>query len=307
MFSARSLLCARLVGLVALGACSRPLQHSASAPAPQAPLVTVTTSRGATDGGAGPAAAAFADVLPTARPAPELAALLERRQLSGVIALLDDESGSARCSHVALCQQRFVPASTFKIPNSIIGLETGVISDADFLIAWDGVHRNIETWNHDHTLRTAFRDSVVPYYQELARRVGLPRMQAWVDKLDYGNLQLGARVDQFWLEGPLGISPLEQLRFLRRLFERRLPISARTRDILLDISQRGELGGGRLYGKTGWAAPGTPDELGWFVGFLEHAGGVRYVAVAVMGLPPGVDMKSIRPQLAEEALLSSPR
>jgi beta-lactamase class D len=227
---------------------------------------------------------------------------LRERGVDGVVVVLDRDAPEARCSHLDRCTRAYIPASTFKIPNSIIGLETGVIADADFVIPWDHVQRDIAAWNHDHTLRSAIRDSVVPYYQELARRVGPAAMQAWLDRLAYGNRQLGAVVDQFWLEGPLEVTPIEQVDFLRRLVRAELPIQERTRSILLEILVRGEIEGRTFRGKTGWAHPGRPDELGWFVGWTGDAEQARYVAVLVFHPPDGVDMASVRPAIAEAAL-----
>ena len=50
------------------------------------------------------------------------------------------------------CAERFIPASTFKIMNSLIGLETGVIPDENYVIKWDGTHYDVPSWNHDNTL-----------------------------------------------------------------------------------------------------------------------------------------------------------
>jgi beta-lactamase class D len=233
---------------------------------------------------------------------PKLTAILRSHQLQGVIARLDGDARAARCSDPARCKTALVPASTFKIPNSIIGLETGVIPDADFLLPWDGVDRGIPAWNHDHTLRTAIRDSAVWYYQELARRVGKARMQAWLQRLGYGNVLTGEVVDRFWLDGPLAITPLEQVEFLRRLALAQLPISDRTRSIVLEITLRGDLDGKPFHGKTGWAHPKEPTEVGWFVGLVEDPASPRYVAVALEAVPKGVDMLTIRQAIAEEAL-----
>jgi beta-lactamase class D len=252
------------------------------------------------------AAAASAPVGASLEPA--LGALLAQRGVAGVVAVLEGDATSARCSDVALCMKRMVPASTFKIPNSIIGLETGVIADAEFVIPWDGITRPMDAWNQDHTLRTAIRDSAVPYYQELARRVGPERMQEWLNRLGFGNRQIGSEIDRFWLDGPLAITPLEQLEFLRRLSEGRLPISERTKRIVLDITSRGEVEGKPLHGKTGWALPDKPGETGWFVGWIEDPGARRYVAVAVIEPPQEVDLFAMRQAIAEDALrLSAPR
>src|SRR4029450_4459658 len=87
--------------------------------------------------------------------------------------------------------QAFLPASTFKIPNSIIALETGAVEDPDKdVFKWDGVKRSIEPWNKDHPLRSAIAVSAVPVYQEIARRIGAERMQKYVDLFDYGNHDL---------------------------------------------------------------------------------------------------------------------
>jgi beta-lactamase class D len=233
---------------------------------------------------------------------PRLAAILRGHQLQGTIALLERDAAAARCSDPEACSLPLTPASTFKIPNSLIGLETGVIPDAEYVIPWDGVNRWAKAWNHDHSLRTALRDSVVWYYQELARRVGKDRMRDWLARLEYGNMQMGDAVDRFWLDGPLTISPLQQVEFLRRLVRAQLPISERSRGIVLDITKRGELDGKPLHGKTGWARPGEPTEIGWFVGWVEDASRPRYVAVALGPVPKGVDMMTIRQAVAEEAL-----
>jgi beta-lactamase class D len=92
--------------------------------------------------------------------------------VKGSFVLYDLNNGKYVFYDSARCCERFIPASTFKIPNSIIGLETGVITDENFVIPWDSVIRSVEAWNHDMDLKTAFRVSCVPYYQELARRVG---------------------------------------------------------------------------------------------------------------------------------------
>ncbi len=129
-----------------------------------------------------------------------------------------------------------MPASTFKIPNSIIALETGVVEDPDKdIFKWDGVKRSIEAWNKDHTLRSAIAVSAVPVYQEIARRIGPERMQKYVDLMDYGNRDIGGGIDQFWLTGNLRIDPMQQIDFLDRLHRGVLPVSRRSQELVRDI------------------------------------------------------------------------
>jgi beta-lactamase class D len=177
-----------------------------------------------------------------------------------VIASDKDRSGEA-----------MLPASTFKIPNSIIALETGVVADPDKdVFKWDGVVRSIEAWNRDHTMRTAIAASAVPVYQEIARRIGQARMQKYVDLLEYGNRDIGGGIDQFWLTGNLRIDPIQQVDFVDRLRRGVLPVSKRSQDLARDILPVTKVGDATIRFKTGLlgAETGRPS-LGWLVGWVE--------------------------------------
>ncbi|MCR9245134.1 MAG: class D beta-lactamase [bacterium] len=165
----------------------------------------------------------------------------------------------------------FLPASTYKIFNSLVALETGCIEDADTVIEWDGVDRGWSEWNRDQTLRSAIRCSCVWFYQELARRIGERRMQRWVAAAGYGNADISGGIDVFWLEGGLRITPYQQIGILRRLYRGELPFSQRAMDLVREIMlfERGD--GYTLRAKTGWAQSTTP-QVGWFVGFVEGPG-----------------------------------
>src|SRR3569833_2084359 len=157
-----------------------------------------------------------------------------------------------------------LPASTFKIPNSLIALETGVVGDPDKdVFKWDGVTRSIEAWNKDHTMRSAIAASAVPVYQEIARRIGPERMQKFVDLLEYGNRNIGGGIDQFWLTGDMRIDPMQQVDFLDRLRRGALPVSKRSQELVRDILPVAKVGdsivgggGGRRGGGRGGPARG---------------------------------------------------
>jgi beta-lactamase class D len=164
-----------------------------------------------------------------------------------------------------------LPASTFKIPNSLIALETGVVADPDKdIFKWDGVTRSIEAWNKDHTLRSAIAVSAVPVYQEIARRIGQERMQKYVDLFEYGNRDIGGGIDQFWLTGNLRIDPMQQIDFVDRLRRGVLPVSKRSQDLVRDILSVTKVGDATIRFKTGLlgAEVGRPS-LGWLVGWVE--------------------------------------
>ena len=163
-----------------------------------------------------------------------------------------------------------LPASTFKIANSIIALETGVVADPDKdVFKWDGVTRSIEGWNRDHTLRSAIAASCVPVYQEIARRIGPERMQKYVDLLEYGNRDIGGGIDQFWLTGNLRIDPVQQVDFVDRLRRGVLPVSKRSQDLVRDILPVTQVGDAIIRSKSGLLGR-EQGSLGWMVGWVER-------------------------------------
>lgn len=175
----------------------------------------------------------------------------------------------------ARVDERFIPASTFKIPNTIIGVETGVIPDASFSLPWDGVERRFSAWNRDHDVSSAIGESAVWWYQEVARRVGLERMRAQVTALRFGNAEIGTEVDHFWLDGPLAISPREQVDFLGRLTRGELPVSDRSTQVLREVLPSAPHGDATVRSKTGtyWSEGPEPSHA-WRVGWVEREGEV---------------------------------
>ena len=174
------------------------------------------------------------------------------------------------------CQQAYSPCSSFKVPNSLIGLDSGAIADKDFLIKWDGKNRDREVLNHDHTLQTAMRDSVLWYYQELATRVGLPKMREYIDKLAYGNRDISGGLTKFWVTSSLKINAEQQVQFMRKFINNELPVKQRSMDIVKEIMVLSKDQNVVFRGKTG--SSGSHHEAGklvndgWFVGYVEKDG-----------------------------------
>jgi beta-lactamase class D len=184
--------------------------------------------------------------------------------------------------------EAMLPASTFKIPNSLIALETGVVADTDKeVFKWDGVKRSIEPWNKDHTLRSAFAASAVPVYQDIARRIGAERMQKYLDLFEYGNRDIGGGIDQFWLTGDLRIDPMQQVDFVDRLRRGVLPVSKRSQDLVRDILVVTKVGDSIIRAKSGLlgAESGKPS-LGWMVGWAEKGSAQTVFALNMDCLEP---------------------
>jgi beta-lactamase class D len=195
------------------------------------------------------------------------------------------------------CRQEFLPASTFKILNSLIALETGVIKDENHTLKWDGTKRAVPAWNQDHNLKTAFQNSAVWYYQEIARQVGEARMKEYVTKAQYGNMDIAGGIDNFWLEGKLRITPEQQIDFLKKLYHGRLPFSERAMSLVKAIMLLEETPKYKLRGKTGWA-----DSIGWLVGYLEQGDNVYFYATNIESENPDNNFGKARYEITKNIL-----
>ena len=211
---------------------------------------------------------------------PELSAIFQKHGAQGTFVLLDIATDIAFVSNETRAKQRFTPASTFKIANSLIGLDTGAVKSVDEVLPYGGKPQRFKTWERDMNLRDAIKASNVPIYQELARRIGLERMRAGVKKLAYGNMEIGNVVDRFWLDGPLAISAVEQTEFLSRLVADRLPVSTDAVRAVKEITLLEKTETYELHGKTGWLMA-EKQQIGWWVGWIEREGTVYPFALNI--------------------------
>ncbi|GGD65897.1 beta-lactamase [Emticicia aquatilis] len=170
------------------------------------------------------------------------------------------------------------PASTFKIPNSLIALEVGAIKDENEVIKWDGEKRWLPVWDKDHDLTEAYKNSTVWFYQELARRIGEKNYNKYLKACDYGNKDISGGLTQFWLGKSLKISPKNQIEFLVKLYEEKLPFSKRTFEITKRVMVREKTNDYTLRAKTGMATVDKVD-IGWFVGYVEKQDNVYFFAL----------------------------
>ena len=178
------------------------------------------------------------------------------------------------------CKEGFIPASTFKIFNSLASLETGAVKVENEITKWDSVKRSYDTWNQDLDMKRAYKYSAVWFYQELARRVGYDKMKYYIEANHYGNENINGGIDKFWLKGDLRISPDEQIEFLKNLYLNKVKFSQRTIDIVKNIMIYEQNEDYTIRAKTGW---GTQDneEIGWFVGYVEAHNNAYFFAINI--------------------------
>lgn len=203
---------------------------------------------------------------------PEIGKLFNDAHVEGTFVLYDAAASKLIGYNRARAQTRYIPASTFKIAHSLIGLSSSAVNGVDDILPYTGPDKPfIAAWGRDMGLREAIAMSNVPIYQELARRIGKDRMREGLAALHYGNQETGNAIDRFWLDGPLTISALEQVEFLTRLVHNSLPMREDVQKSVREIVLLEQGKGWKLYGKTGWQ--NAPDlGIGWWVGWVEREG-----------------------------------
>jgi beta-lactamase class D len=207
----------------------------------------------------------------------QVGALFRAANVEGTFLLYDLHKGVFAGYRSDRWDSAYIPASTFKIFNSLVALETGVIKDEQTVLPWDSTVYQVKEWNHNHAMTSAFKASAVWFYQELARRIGPERMQHYLDTVGYGNRTMGGPIDLFWLGGGLRITPREQIAFLVRLHNDALPFTKETMRRVKAIMVAEQQPEYTLRAKTG-RSDATDPETAWYVGYVERSDGVYFFA-----------------------------
>ncbi|GAA6130226.1 class D beta-lactamase [Halopseudomonas sabulinigri] len=172
--------------------------------------------------------------------------------------------------------QRFSPASTFKIPHTLMALDAGAVKDEFQVFPWDGTQHSYAGHNQDQTLRSAMRHSTVWVYRGFASAIGEPKARAYLQKLNYGNADPSVDAGDYWIDGKLAISAEEQIAFLQQLYRNQLPFKIAhqrlTKDLMIVQAERNWI----LRAKTGWEG-----RYGWWVGWVEWPEGPVFFALNI--------------------------
>jgi len=230
---------------------------------------------------------------------PEVESLFIDEGVQGTFVLYDSANDTLVGHNESRANERFIPASTFKLPNTLIGLATGAVKSVDEVLPYGGDPQPYKAWEHNMGLREALPISNVPIYRELARRIGLKSMRENIEILQYGNMDIGDEVDSFWLKGPLKISPVEQVFFLDKLAKGELPFSKDAQATVGEIALLESGENWSLHAKTGLLLSVEP-EIGWWVGWVNKDEAVYPFALNIAIQNP--DDKFKRIPLGKEAL-----
>ena len=218
---------------------------------------------------------------------PALQQILDSANVKGSILIYDPTNTIYYSNDFERANTAYLPASTFKIPNSIVALELGNADDENTILKWDGIKRKSVNWNQDLSLADAFKYSCVPCYQELARKAGINNMKHQLAKIGYPGMVFdSSSIDLFWLQGESRISQMEQIGFLEKLRNKTLPLKPTTYSAMKEIMLFDKTDELTVYAKTGMAIRDTTS-YGWFVGYAEKGGHTYYFAT---NIAPGEGM-----------------
>jgi len=185
--------------------------------------------------------------------------------------------------------QPYSPFSTFKVANSLIGLDTKVIENAKQPLTFDQAKYPVQKWwpavwkLPSYNLSSAYKFSMVAIYRQLASDIGQQRMQSYVTNFVYGNQNISSGIDNFWLDGSMKISAVEQVTFLQRMHQKKLAVNPENIEKLKEVMLVESTADYKLYAKTGAGRANGADKkdksmLGWYIGFVENTAGVHYFA-----------------------------
>ena len=167
------------------------------------------------------------------------------------------------------------PASTFKIPHTLIALNEGLIT-SDSLILWDKTDKGMKAWNKNQTLESAFKVSCVWCYKEFASKIDKNKYKSYLEELNYGNKIIGDNITDFWLDESLKLTAYGQIEFLKRLYKNDLPFKIENIDALKEIMIDEKTNDYIIRAKTGWEG-----KYGWYVGYIETKNDVYFFATNI--------------------------
>jgi beta-lactamase class D len=222
-------------------------------------------------------------------------------KVKGCFAIMDNGTGRFTVFNLARYRDSsYLPASTFKIVNSLIGLQTGIIANDSMVIKWDSVKRRDE-WDRDLSMYQAFRVSSVPYYQEVARRIGRDTMQHWLDSISYGSKKIRTRIDSFWLDNSLKITPDEQLGLVKQLYFDQLPFYKTYEEMVKNAMKFEDNSNYQLSYKTGWGQE-NGKQIGWMVGWVVENQHPYFFVLNIESPDRDIDMVNIRLKMLKDIL-----
>ena len=202
-------------------------------------------------------------------------------EYEGSFVLYDLENDSWSIHDMDHATLRVAPDSTYKIYDALFGLEEGVITPEDSLIAWNGESYPFEAWNADQTLQSAMASSVNWYFQSMDKQLGTASVYDYIKEIGYGNKNMSGDFSTYWMESSLEISPVEQVELLIKLQNNSFGFAPENINAVKDSICLSSSDAGAFYGKTGTGRVDGQDVNGWFIGYIETADNTYFFATNI--------------------------
>lgn len=209
----------------------------------------------------------------------------DKYKVKGSIVVYDKTKNEWCYSDTSGVKKACLPASTFKIVNLLIALETKAIPDIDTVIKWPGGADTVKYGYRpeiykDMSVKEAFELSAGWVFIELAKKIGKNAYRKYLTLCNYGNVNLSIPEDDFWNFGPFAISPVNQAQFINRLCDGKLPFSKKNMEIVKKVMITEKTDEFTIHSKTGWTRDNGIN-TGWWAGFVENKIGVYVFAICI--------------------------
>lgn len=196
------------------------------------------------------------------------------QDFDGSFVLYDTKADEYHIYNEKNSQTRTSPYSTYKIYSGLFALEEGIITPQKSTLAWNGSQYNYPEWNANHDLKSALRDSVSWYFQELDMQLGQSKLQQYLNRIEYGNRDISGGIKDFWIDSSLKISPIEQVQLLHSFYYNQFGFDQNNIDAIKDMLVIANTDDLVFSGKTGTGTntkgiTNVSTRCGWFIGYLE--------------------------------------
>lgn len=217
---------------------------------------------------------------------PDFGKYFDQCQVTGALVIYDNARQRWILSDTVATQQATLPASTFKVINLLIALETKTIPDENHIVSWPGSTDTAKYGYrpdiyHDISVKEAFEVSAGWAFVELAKKIGRANYKRYLTACGYGNVNLSQQDADFWNFGAFAISPQDQVAFLKKVYDGNLPFSKRNLDILKKIMVTETNPGYTIRSKTGWTRD-SGINTGWWMGYVTTKDNVYFFATRLL-------------------------
>lgn len=202
-------------------------------------------------------------------------------QYDGSFVLYSLNTGQWNFYNMDMATTRTSPDSTYKIYDALFALEEDIITPEYSLMTWNQADYPFETWEQDQTLQTAMSGSVNWYFEALDDQLGRNGIHSYIQKIGYGNENIGSDISSYWMESTLKISPVEQVELLKSFYQNTFDFAPENIEAVKNSIRLFSSAEGTLYGKTGTGRVDGQDISGWFIGYVETSENTCFFATNI--------------------------